>query len=280
MPELPEVETVRQDLERLTAGEQIAWVKVWLDRTVAAPAVERFCDHLVGCRFQSWLRRGKFLLARFEGGSILGVHLRMTGRLLWLPPEEPITSHTRIQLGMVSGAELRFDDQRTFGQMWSVPLGIPPEQVITGLQGLGPEPFSPEFSVNHLQDRLSRSLRPIKNALLDQRLVAGVGNIYADEALFLARIHPRRVSRDLRPPQILQLREQLIQVLHTSIQQRGTTFSTYRDASGVNGNYQGQAWVYGREGQPCRICETPIQRLKLAGRSAHFCPQCQSADPR
>lgn len=280
MPELPEVETVRRDLERLTLGEQIAWVQVWLDRTVAAPAVDAFRECLVGCRLQGWLRRGKYLLAHLDQGQILGVHLRMTGRLLWLTPAEPLTSHTRIQLGMASGRELRFEDQRTFGQMWIVPQGVPPEQVITGLQRLGPEPFSPEFSVAYLQERLQRSLRPIKNALLDQRLVAGVGNIYADEALFLAQIHPQRLSRQLHSPQIAQLRHHLIQVLHTSIQNRGTTFSAYRDASGINGNYQGQAWVYGREGQPCRVCSTPVERIKLAGRSAHFCPQCQPLDPR
>jgi formamidopyrimidine-DNA glycosylase len=148
-------------------------------------------------------------------------------------------------------------------------------QIIPGLQRLGPEPLSGEFSVNYLYQQLHRRQRPIKTALLDQAIVAGIGNIYADEALFLSGILPTTPCTQLSHAQVESLQIALVQVLETSLEAGGTTFSTFRWVSGVNGNYGGVAWVYRRSGEPCRVCTTPIQRLKLAGRSTHFCPQCQ-----
>ncbi len=207
--------------------------------------------------------------------SWLGVHLRMTGQLLWVDQTEPLEKHTRVRLFFGAGKELRFVDQRTFGQMWWVPPENEPEQIITGLQQLGPEPFSEEFSVPYLTQQLQRR-RPVKNALLDQSIVAGIGNIYADEALFLSGIHPQTLCIDLKPSQIERLRSHIIQVLEASIEAKGTTFRTFRNVAGVNGNYGGSAWVYGRDGDVCRNCTTAIERLRMAGRSAHFCPTCQS----
>ena len=206
--------------------------------------------------------------------SWLGVHLRMTGQLLWVDQAEPLEKHARVRLFFRGGKELRFVDQRTFGQMWWVPPDNAPDQIITGLQQLGPEPFSEEFSVAYLTQQLQRR-RPIKNALLDQAIVAGIGNIYADEALFLSGIHPQTLCIDLKQPQIKRLRSNIVQVLQASIDAKGTTFRTFRSVAGVNGNYGGSAWVYGRDGDVCRNCTTPIERLKMAGRSAHFCPTCQ-----
>lgn len=277
MPELPEVETVRRDLEQLLTGETIAWVRVFLDRTVAYPDIPQFCECLVGCQFKGWDRRGKYLLGHLDRGIRLGIHLRMTGQLLWSEATEPIPTHLRVQFGMAGGNELRFVDQRTFGQIWAVPAGMDVDQVITGLKQMGPEPFSDAFSLEYLQAALAKSQRPIKNALLDQRLVAGIGNIYADEALFLSRIHPETLCCWLSLDQIQCLHQSVIEILSTSLEQRGTSFRSYRDASGINGNYQGQAWVYGRNHQPCRRCGTPIEKLRLAGRSAHMCPTCQPA---
>lgn len=276
MPELPEVETVRRDLEQVTRYETITWIKVHLARTIAYPDPDLFCQNLVGCQFIAWHRRGKYLLAACADGSHLGVHLRMTGQLLWVDPQEPLSRHTRVQWGLQSGMELRFVDQRTFGQVWAVAPQVLPATVISGLAKLGPEPFSQQFSPTYFQSALRRRQGPIKTALLDQKLVAGIGNIYADEALFLSQIHPQWPCRQLSSDQIDRLRAELINVLHTSLAQRGTTFSSFRDAMGVNGRYQGHAWVYGRTGQSCRKCQTLIQRIKLAGRSAHFCPACQS----
>ena len=205
----------------------------------------------------------------------LGVHLRMTGQLLWLDREEPLQKHTRVRLFFQNNRELRFVDQRTFGQMWWVPPSEAPESIITGLKRLGPDPFCADFSVEHLVGKLKNRQRSIKTALLDQELVAGVGNIYADEALFLSSIRPETLCAALSVEQIQRLRTAIIQVLQTSIESGGTTFSNFLSVMGVNGNYGGVAWVYGRTGEPCRVCGTAIQRLKLAGRSSHFCQQCQ-----
>ena len=174
------------------------------------------------------------------------------------------------------GQELRFVDVRSFGEMWWVPPGEPIESVITGLRRLGPEPFSEAFSTAYLRKRLKGSRRPIKTALLDQSLVAGVGNIYADESLFVAGVQPLTPAEALSLEQLNKLREALVNVLTISIGAGGTTFSDFRDLEGVNGNYGGQAWVYRRGGDPCRRCGTPICRDKLSGRSTHWCPTCQS----
>ncbi len=275
MPELPEVETVRQDLDQLLQGRWITQVVIYRPATVAYPDPVTFETLLTGSQFEGWQRRGKYLLADLAGGSRLGVHLRMTGQLLVMPASDPVSAHTRVILRLDQDQDLRFVDQRTFGQMWGIPAQISSQTAIPTLATLGPEPFDPAFSVDYLQQALAKGSRPIKNALLDQRLVAGVGNIYADEALFLSGIHPLCPSRQLNRAQIVELRAQVVNVLQASIASRGTTFSNYRDPHGVNGNYQGQAWVYGRTGQPCRQCGEGILRLKMAGRSAHFCPSCQ-----
>ena len=280
MPELPEVETVRRGLERQLQQFSIARIEVLRARAVAwPPDPELFCDALRGCRVGAWQRRGKYLIAALEQAGEpaghWGVHLRMTGQFLWLEqPGEPC-SHTRVRVWNNAGAELRFVDTRSFGQMWWVPPGQPPEAVITGLQKLGPEPFSEAFSASHLAQRLAGSSRPIKSALLDQSLVAGVGNIYADESLFLSGIAPHTASGRIGLAQLNTLHRALVDVLHTSIGAGGTTFSDFRDLTGTNGNYGNAAWVYRRGGEPCRVCGTPIRRDRLGGRSSHWCPQCQ-----
>jgi formamidopyrimidine-DNA glycosylase len=261
---------------------------VLLTRTIAHPiSIEHFLSGLKGMAIAHWHRRGKYLLAELtkphlnhpsdtQPAGWLGVHLRMTGQLLWLDADEPLQIHTRVRLFFAENRELRFVDQRTFGQMWWVAPDESLINVILGLRELGPEPFSEGFSVEYLVRQLQSRRRPIKNMLLDQALVAGVGNIYADEALFLSGIHPKTLCADLSLRQIERLRVAIIQVLETSISKGGTTFRSFLSVQGINGNYSGIAWVYNREDKPCRICTTPIQRLKLAGRSTHFCPHCQS----
>jgi formamidopyrimidine-DNA glycosylase len=301
LPELPEVETVRRGLNQVTLHQEIRGGDVLLDRTIAHPvSVADFLAGLQGSAIVQWHRRGKYLLAELKAegsgwetdetdgqriliapqpptppAGYLGVHLRMTGQLLWLRRSEPLQKHTRVRLFLAGDRELRFVDQRTFGQMWWVPPGQAPEQVITGLQHLGPEPFSEEFSLAYLVQQFKQRRRPVKNALLDQAIVAGIGNIYADEALFLSGIHPKSLCSELNRQQIERLRYNILQVLEASIQARGTTIRDFRDVEGVNGNYGGVAWVYARDGETCRNCETTIQRVKLAGRSSHFCPKCQ-----
>jgi formamidopyrimidine-DNA glycosylase len=280
VPELPEVETVRRGLELQVVGFEIARVEVLRARAIASPPLpELFCSALEGCRVKAWLRRGKYLMAQLErdnsDGGYWGVHLRMTGQFLWMSqPQEPCR-HTRVRFWNLQEQELRFVDTRSFGEMWWVPPGERPETVMTGLQKLGPEPFSTAFNPTYLAERLAGSKRPIKTALLDQGLVAGVGNIYADESLFMSRISPHTPCNRLRPQQLERLHAAVVEVLTTSIGAGGTTFSDFRDLTGTNGNYGHAAWVYRRSGEPCRVCGSPIQRDKLSGRSSHWCPNCQ-----
>ena len=225
----------------------------------------------------SWQRRGKYLLAALEPeGGVWGIHLRMTGQFQWHEqPSEPC-KHTRVRLWNAKEQELRFVDMRSFGEMWWVPPGQPIEGVITGLTRLGPEPFSADFSAAYLKQKLKGSSRPIKTALLDQALVAGAGNIYADESLFAAGIAPFTPAGRLKLKQLEKLHDALVNVLTVSIGAGGTTFSDFRDLEGVNGNYGGQAWVYRRGGQSCRVCGKTIERQKHNGSSTHCCPNCQS----
>ena len=291
MPELPEVETVRLGLQRQTRDFLIGKVEVLRDRAIAEPpdpALFRLA--LEGCTIGQWSRRGKYLLAELgdpdgQRAGIWGVHLRMTGQFLWIDAPEGGGSgsgdsdpgrHTRVRIWERSGAELRFIDTRSFAQMWFVPAGRAVESVISGLAKLGPEPFDPGFSATYLLERLRGSQRTIKSALLDQSLVAGIGNIYADESLFAAGILPQTASGRLGGRRLERLRGAVVEILQTSIGAGGTTFSDFRDLTGTNGNYGGQAWVYRRSGMPCRRCGTTLMRERLAGRSTHWCPNCQT----
>lgn len=283
MPELPEVETVRRGLNRVSLSLTITGGELLLSRTLAAPAAEAtFWEGLIGTQLREWHRRGKYLLGELVSREQhprgwLVVHLRMTGKLLWVHPNQPLTAHCRTRFFLGDQHEVRFEDQRTFGRIWWVAPQMTLETVVTGLARLGPEPFADDFSLSYLQGALKNSRRPIKNALLDQALVAGIGNIYADEALFLSGIRPTVLAGKLRRQRLQRLHAAIRAVLTKSIESGGTTFSDYRDIYGVNGNYAGVAWVYGRTGEPCRNCQRPIQRLVLVGRSAHYCPHCQRA---
>ena len=296
MPELPEVETICRGLNHLTLDREILGGDVLLESSIARSiSATDFLTKLKGKSIERWYRRGKYLLAELSqrrGGAPvpalpapasilpskvgwLGVHLRMTGQLLWVNQSEPVSKHARVRLFLEGNQELRFVDQRTFGQMWYVPPETEVSSVITGLKLLGPEPFSEEFSVAYFAQKLHRRARPIKTALLDQSLVAGLGNIYADETLFVAGVLPTTLCADLTIEQIERIHAAIVQVLDKAIDSGGTTFSNFLNVQGVNGNYGGVAWVYNRKGQPCRTCGTPIERIKLAGRSTHFCPVCQ-----
>ncbi|KST66422.1 DNA-formamidopyrimidine glycosylase [Mastigocoleus testarum] len=296
MPELPEVETVKRGLNQLTLDQKITGGDVLLHRTIAYPfSAAEFLDGIQESRITSWYRRGKYLLAELmpvaprkqENGihkdqisydsqkSWLGVHLRMTGQLLWLHPQEPVHKHTRVRIFFGKEQELRFVDQRTFGQMWWVPPKVEIESAIPGLSKLAVDPFVSEFTTKYLANKLHNRRRSIKAALLDQSVVAGLGNIYADEALFKSGILPETLCLNLQEKQIKDLRIAIIEVLKASIEVGGTTFSNFLNVKGINGNYGGLAFVYNRAGEPCRICETPIQKIRLAGRSTHFCDQCQ-----
>ena len=279
MPELPEVETVCQGLNQQTRGQRIGGGQVLLERTLAhPPSIEAFWAGVTATTLAGWQRRGKYLLAslRAEGfAGWLGVHLRMSGQLLWLSRQEPLQPHARLRLFVGRDRELRFVDMRTFGQVWWVPPNSQPETVMTGLQKLGPDPLSSEFSSAYLAQQLQHRRCPIKNALLNQSIAAGLGNIYADEALFASGLHPQRAAYTLSDSEIERLHAAIGAVLQAGIERGGSSFGSFLNVLGVNGNYTALAWVYGREGDRCRTCAGAIHRIKLTGRSAHFCPTCQ-----
>ncbi|MFM8524342.1 MAG: DNA-formamidopyrimidine glycosylase [Cyanobacteriota bacterium] len=282
MPELPEVETVRRGLEQRTTDMVLQRVEVLRERTIATPGGPAdFVTGLQGRRLRTWTRRGKYLIASLgtvdtnEPAGHWGVHLRMTGQFLLVQDPQPVCRHTRVQIWDPQGVELRFIDMRCFAQMWWVPPGEDPEAHISGLKRLGPEPFDQRFDAGYLKQTLKSSRRPIKSALLDQSLVAGVGNIYADESLFAAGIRPHSPANRLTLEQLELLCNALVNVLHASIGAGGTTFSDFRDLTGTNGNYGGVAMVYRRSGLPCHVCGTAILRDRLGGRSSHWCPRCQ-----
>ncbi len=282
MPELPEVEIVCRGLNQLTCNRTITGGSILLKSTISYPPLsqELFWDSLTGVHIVSWTRRGKYLIGclsnkKGDHCGFLAIHLRMTGQLLFVEQDEPISKHTRVRFFFGESQELRFVDIRTFGKIWLIPAVMQPETVIFSLKNLGVEPLSVKFTTDYLIDRLDKSNSKIKNILLDQKVIAGIGNIYADESLFESRIHPKSPASCLTIENWQDLQKAIVKVLKKGIEQGGTTIRDFRTVTGINGNYGGVAWVYGRTGKPCRICDTPIEKITLGGRSSHFCPRCQ-----
>jgi formamidopyrimidine-DNA glycosylase len=280
MPELPEVETVRRGLEPKLRGRRVTKVTVLRPASIGHPTPNDFVKSLQGREFGDIERRGKYLLFKLDKGAQLGAHLRMSGRLLVFKPGQKQTvreEHVRVRIELDNGHVFVFEDMRVFGRLWFIPAKTPAEKIVTGLADLGVEPLSDEFDADYLQSVLKTKSQPIKGALLDQTLIAGIGNIYADESLHLAGINPQRPAKELKRAQIEALVARVKEVLARAIEKRGSTLRNYTDSDGVNGNYQSTAYVYGREGSGCHQCSTAIVRVKLSGRSAHFCPKCQPA---
>ncbi len=281
MPELPEVETVRKGLEKLLNNFYIQRIEVLKERSIASVGGSRiFISNIQNNYLGNWERRGKYLIGALISKNkirtgYLVVHLRMTGQFKLLEKKIEPCPHTRVRFFENNSKELRFVDIRNFGQMWYVPSSKSVSEIVSGIKRLGPEPFSPAFNSIYLEAYLKKKTRSIKSALLDQKTVAGVGNIYADETLFEAGINPKTESRTLKSCELKRLCKSLVKVLNISIGEGGTTFSDFRDLEGINGNYGGKAWVYRRGGKSCRKCGEKILREKLCGRSTHWCPNCQ-----
>jgi formamidopyrimidine-DNA glycosylase len=272
VPELPEVETVVRDLRPHLVGRRIRSVvpsTFPLRRRWSAD----WASVLIGKRIEGVDRRGKWIIIRLTKGCFLIIHLGMTGQLTKVPATEPRASHTHLIFGLSPGKqELRFRDVRRFG---SATLLTGPEVLEQYFRdaALGPEPF--DVPAAHWWERLAGTKRCLKAILLDQRVVAGVGNIYADESLFQARLHPARLGTEITRPEADRLRRAIGTVLNRAIDLRGSSIRDYVGGSGQKGNYQDRFRVYQRAGQPCPRCGTPIERIRLAGRSTHFCPCCQ-----
>jgi len=271
MPELPEVETIRLDLRPLVLGRAIeeAWVSPNAPKLVQLLPPAEFCRVIAGRRIEDVTRRGKYLLFHLNGGLRWVVHLRMTGSLQHHRSASAQGAHLRATFRLDDGAWLCYVDTRKLGMMWLVD----DESVVVGK--LGPEPLGEGFGPQELRRLLQRRSAPVKAALLDQGAIAGIGNIYADEALFAAKIRPKRAARSLTKAETERLHGAIRQVLLEAMGNRGSSFRDYVDGAGREGGHQLHVRVFRRTGQPCYECGTPVRRIKVGGRSTHFCPTCQ-----
>ncbi len=298
MPELPEVETIRRELEQELVGRTITTVSVRVPKLVRG-SLKHFRETVVGSRIVSVGRRAKLLLVGLSRGETMIVHLKLTGQFIFRNkrrlvvgghPQEGGTvglpnkfthitftlsgRHQASHAGRAGGATLFFNDLRKFGFFKLVQTNS--LSSFLKEQGYGPEPLDSSFTVTSLQTLLKRKRSGrIKQVLMDQSFVAGVGNIYSDEALFRAKLLPTRDVRALRPIEVRRLHRSLRQVLQASLKLRGTSADQYLDAYGQQGGFVSHLAVYGREGEPCRVCRRPVVRKKMGGRSAHFCLHCQ-----
>ena len=275
MPELPEVETIRSLLEPELRGRRFDQVRILDSRLTRPEAPELVAAELEGERVADVCRRGKYLIVAFESGRRLLVHLRMTGSLLHRRGGLPDDPHRRAIVRLDDGSELAYRDVRRFGT-WILLESTDAARYVA--DRLGPEPLEAAFTTRRLSAALSGRRAPVKAAVLDQRTVAGVGNIYADEALWRARIHPRRPAGELAPEEIAALRRGIRAALRAGVEGQGATLRDYRDPSGGSGRMQHEFKVYGRDGEPCLRCGTPIEKTRVAGRGTWYCPSCQSLE--
>jgi formamidopyrimidine-DNA glycosylase len=271
VPELPEVETVVRDLREPLVGRRLSTLEV-SRKALRRRWSSKWKTALVGREVRAVARRGKWIVVDLDGPVLL-VHLGMTGQFVVAPAKQPRLDHTHLVFGLDdSSVELRFRDIRRFGSA-TLFSSQPDVDKFFEASGLGPEPF--DLDPAYWRGCLAKTRRNLKAILLDQRVLAGVGNIYADEALFEARLAPSLLGKNLSPQEASRLRRAVAVVLRRGIAKRGSSIRNYVGGSGLMGQYQNEFRVYGRKGNPCRRCRTPIVCVRLAGRSTHFCPICQ-----
>lgn len=273
MPELPEAETIVRGLRRVIVGSRIRRVEVVHADVLRQPR-RAFSARLLDRTFTAVGRRGKNVVMRLDGGSVLAVNLGMTGRLLPFPSaprgsDRP--THPAVRIRLVGGGVIVFDDQRRFGTVEALDAAAWRARS----RRMGPEPLESAFTPRRLLRDLRRSRAPLRSWLLDQRRIAGVGNIYAAEALYLAGLHPRRPANGVAPEEAARLHGAIRSVLREAIHDGGTTIRDYRNAEGGEGAYGRRLHVYGREGEPCPGCGGEVERIVFSNRSAYFCPACQ-----
>jgi formamidopyrimidine-DNA glycosylase len=286
VPELPEVETIAADLRPHLVGRTISRAELVFPTIVRHPEPEQFVDAIVGMRIESVGRRGKYILIGLspssaslhphvngEDHALLVVHLGMTGQLRLVDEATPLEKHTHAILFLDDGRQLRYRDPRRFGRLL---LGTESALLdARAMPRLGPEPIDPDFVADELYRRLRKRSAPLKAVLLDQRAIAGVGNIYADESLHRARLRPDRIAGSVSKKSAARLHESLRESLRTAIANRGSSVDTYRDAWGEIGSQQEKLLVYGRAGEPCFTCGRPLRAVRIAGRTTVFCTRCQ-----
>ena len=278
MPELPEVETIRRDLEKESVGKRIKTVEVTGTRSIRRHTNKKqFIARLEGRKIVGVDRKGKYLLVKLEGGDYLVIHLGMSGQLLWSKTgKEDKAKHTHVVVSFTTAGQLRFLDPRTFGELFVTSVDEL-EEAVPELAHLGFDPVEEAISWTVFGEMLQSKRRKLKDLLMDQKFIAGIGNIYSDEILWSAGLRYDRSSDQLTSQEIRRLYRAISETLHDAIKHRGSSLADeqYRDLYGNVGGYAGEHNVYDREGQPCRRCRSPIQRIKLGGRSHFLCEQCQ-----
>jgi len=272
MPELPEVETVRRGLTNLVKNAVINSVEVRYLKMVS-PESPLFEQALQGKTIERIDRRGKYLLFRFNDHLTMVSHLRMEGKYDVQPEGSVVTKHTHVIFHLSDGRELRYTDTRKFGRMRLINTGD--ENVIPGLKAMGPEPTEKTLKLDYMKKIFRKSHRTIKPFLLDQSKIAGLGNIYVDETLWLSQINPLQQTDELPDEKIADLRDAIIDEIGIAIKGHGTTVHSFSTAFGEAGNFQNHLHVYGKQGEPCERCGTTIEKIKVAQRGTHFCPHCQ-----
>lgn len=273
MPELPEVETIRRILEPQLKGRQIVSVSVKNPQIIAYPETDIFSKILVGQTITSMSRRGKFLTIHFESNDSLTLHLRMTGQLLVTPNDFPEEKHTHLVAGLSDNMEIRYIDVRRFGRLWY--LQADEADTVTGRSKLGIEPFDELLTADYLKSKLGKRKKPIKEMLLDQSIVTGIGNIYSDEILFSACIYPETRCSDMTAEQWEQLAKAIPDILLWGIEANKMTAEEY--LAGMGKEYRNTPFLkaYGHEGKPCPNCGSLFEKISIGGRSSCFCPRCQ-----
>jgi formamidopyrimidine-DNA glycosylase len=273
MPELPEVETVKRSLTPYLKGKKIENVEMFFDGIIKYPTSASFRERIIGRTIIDLERRGKYLLFFLDEGLTLVIHLRMTGQLTVCSRNLPINKHTHLIFSLSSQQEWRFTDVRKFGLVYLVPTGD--WKCIKGLKNLGYEPLAEEFTLQVLTKLLRGKKGKIKPFLLDQSKIAGIGNIYADEILFRAGLHPERTIKTLKTAEIKKLYQAIKLTLKEAVVYRGTSLRDYVDGRGEKGGFQERLKVYSRGGKLCYRCGTRLERIVVAGRGTVFCPCCQ-----
>lgn len=273
MPELPEVETIRRVLEPQIKGLTITLVTVDRPEVISHPSTEEFCQALTGQTIDTMTRRGKFLSVLLDSGDYFVLHLRMTGCLLLTPADYPAEKHTHIVFHLSSGDELRFSDTRRFGRFWLFHKGE--SDTYSGMDKLGLEPFDGSLTADHLQRHFGKRKKAIKECLLDQSVIAGIGNIYSDEILFASGIYPARHAKGMTHAEWERLAIAISERLAYFIEKNALTPEEYLESKGQDYRNTPFLQVYGHGGEPCPICGAVLCRMTVGGRSSVYCPACQ-----
>ncbi|WP_343290456.1 DNA-formamidopyrimidine glycosylase [Turicibacter bilis] len=273
MPELPEVETVKEALNQTVKGQTIKEIELRYEPMVKNMSADEFKEKLINQTIQAVSRRGKYLVFHFDDYQLLS-HLRMEGKYFYVDSDFELNPHVHVIFTLENGKRLLYQDTRKFGTYHLYDKAIDLETTAP-FQVLGLEPFATEFTPSYVKEKIQNKKKPIKSLLLDQTVVCGLGNIYVDEVLYRARLHPLTSSSELTDKDIENVVKYTVEVLARAIELGGTTIRTFRSSHGVSGTFQNELLVHQRKGENCYECHTPIEKIKVGGRGTYFCPTCQ-----